>query len=134
MVKVTKWAKQKKKEDWGKYRAEIKGLKYGIFENIRWAMREVYKYDKLVIFAALLMAFGDYFRNVILTYTDKYVVELAAGGFGQRRLVIICLLLFAGNFLFRSIVLAAHNYKGYVGFRRLVDYFYDYINTKIIAL
>lgn len=130
MVKVTKWDKQKKKADWGKYRAEIKGMKYGIAQNIRWAMREIYRFDRWMAVTVLLIAFGDYFCNVILTYTDKYVVELAAGGFGQTRLLVICLLLFAGNFLFHFIALAAGNYTGYIGFRKLVDHFYGLLMEK----
>ncbi len=130
MVKVKKWDKQKKKEDWGKYRAEIKGMKYGIAENIAWAMKKIYGYDKWVVATVLIIAFGDYFRNVILTYTDKYIVELAAGGFGQTRLIAVCLLLFAGNFFFHFIALAAGNYNGYTGFRRLVDHFYGLLMEK----
>ena len=99
MVKVAKWDKKKKKADWANYRAEIKCLKYGIFSNVLYIMKEIHRFDKFMFFGCFIFAMSWYFQDLFAVYTDKYVVELAEAGFGSRRLVMICLLLIVGNSL-----------------------------------
>lgn len=123
MVKVTKWNKKKKKEDWAKYRAEIKSRKYGIIPNLIYMMREIHSIDKLTFFACFVFAFSNYFARLCATFTDKYVVELAGAGFGNTRLLIICIALIAGNRIFGTILNTAGNYQGYIGFNNLYNNF-----------
>ena len=100
MVKVIKWDKEKKKKDWDEFRMETRGMKYHIFPNIRWALGENFRNDKWMAATILIFAFGQYLRNLILACTDKYIVELAAVGFENLHLLILCLFLFVGNFFF----------------------------------
>lgn len=55
MVKVTKWDKKKKKEDWVKYRAEIKSRKYGVWQNMIYILREIWSIDKTMFFAVFCL-------------------------------------------------------------------------------
>ncbi len=130
MVKVIKWDKEKKKKDWDEFRMETRGMKYHIFPNIRWALGENFRNDKWMAATILIFAFGQYLRNLILACTDKYIVELAAVGFENLHLLILCLFLFVGNFFFHTISIAAGNYTGYTGFRRAVDHFYGLLMQK----
>ncbi|MGN0553043.1 MAG: ABC transporter ATP-binding protein [Oscillospiraceae bacterium] len=123
MVKVTKWDKKKKKEDWAKYRAEIKSRKYSIIPNLIYMMREIHSIDKLTFFACFVFAFSNYFARLCATFTDKYVVELAGAGFGNTRLLIICIALIAGNRIFGTILNTAGTYQGYIGFNNLYNNF-----------
>lgn len=123
MVKVTKWDKKKKKEDRARYRAEIKKRKYGIFKNMSYILREVWKIDKLMIFSCLLFAFSNYINRLCLTFTDKYIVELAAAGFGNTTLLIISISLIIGGALCNSLAKMAINYQGFIGFNILYNNF-----------
>lgn len=119
MVKVTKWDKKKKKEDRARYHAEIKKRKYGIIPNLMYMMREIYSIDKMMLFTCLVFAMCNYFARLCATFTDKYVVELALAGFGNKRLIIICIALIAGNRVFSSSFNIAGNYQGWIGFNNL---------------
>lgn len=123
MVKVTKWDKKKKKEDWVKYRAEVKSRKYGIIPNLIFMMREIHSIDKLTFFTCFVFALSNYFARLCATFTDKYVVELAGAGFGNTRLLIICIALIAGNRIFGTILNTAGTYQGYIGFNNLYNNF-----------
>lgn len=123
MVKVTKWDKKKKKEDWAKYRAEVKSRKYGIIPNLIFMMREIHSIDKLTFFTCFVFALSNYFARLCATFTDKYVVELAGAGFGNTRLLIICIALIAGNRIFGTILNTAGTYQGYIGFNNLYNNF-----------
>lgn len=123
MVKVTKYDRKKKKEDMAKYRAEIKKRKYGIFKNMSYILREVWKIDKLMIFSCLLFAFSYYINRLCLTFTDKYIVELAAAGFGNTTLLLISISLIIGGALCNSLAKMAINYQGFIGFNILYNNF-----------
>ena len=123
MVKVKKLDKKKKKEDWAKYRAEVKSRKYGIIPNLIFMMREIHSIDKLTFFACFVFALSNYFARLCATFTDKYVVELAGAGFGNTRLLIICIALIAGNRIFGTILNTAGTYQGYIGFNNLYNNF-----------
>lgn len=123
MVKVTKYDRKKKKEDMAKYRAEIKKRKYGIFKNMSYILREVWKIDKLMIFSCLLFAFSYYINRLCLTFTDKYIVELAAAGFGNTTLLLISISLIIGGALCNSLAKMASNYQGFIGFNILYNNF-----------
>lgn len=114
MVKVTKWDRKKKKEERAKYRAEIKHRKYGIISNLIYILCEIHSIDKLTFLACFVFAFSNYFARLCATFTDKYVVELAEAGFGNIKLLIICIALIVGNRVFGTILNTAGNYHDVV--------------------
>ena len=123
MVKVTKWDRKKKKEDRAKYRAEIKSRKYGIIPNLIYIMREIHGIDKLMFLTCFVFALSNYFARLCATFTDKYVVELAEAGFGNTKLLIICIALIVGNRVFGTLLNTAGNYQGFIGFSNLCNRF-----------
>lgn len=123
MIKVTKWDRKKKKEDWARYRAEVKSRKYGVVRNMLYIIREIWGIDKMMLFACFLFAACFYMTRLCATFTDKYVVELAATGFGNTALLITCILLIVGHKVFRYIGNMAGNYQGFFGFNNLYHNF-----------
>lgn len=128
MVKVTKWDKKKKKEDWAKYRAEIKSRKYGVWQNMIYILREIWKIDKTMFFSCFLFAMCFYITRLCATFTDKYVVELAAEGFGNTALLVTCILLIVGCSFFGCAFSIVSNYQGFFGFNNL----YHSFSLKVI--
>ena len=133
MVKVTKWSRTKKKADRANYKAEIKALKYGIVNNVMFVMKELFKFDKLMFLCIFLFAFGFYFSNLLSVYISKYVVELAAAGFGDKRLILICLGILVGISISAFIAESAGNYKGFIGFRKFNDHLCGKIMHKSLT-
>ncbi|WP_124100990.1 ABC transporter ATP-binding protein [Ruminococcus sp. Marseille-P6503] len=123
MQKITKRSKKKKKEDREKYRAEIKSRKYGVVQNLTYAMGEIWSIDKKMIFSCFAFAVSYYLARLCATLTDKYVVELAAAGFGSTNLLMICIMLIVGNKVFGSIQNIVGNYQGFIGFNNLYNHF-----------
>ena len=123
MVKVTKWDKKKKKEDWANYRAEIKSRKYNVWQNMIYILREIWKIDKMMIFSCFAFAMAYYVQRLCATFTDKYIVELVADGLGNTGLLLICLALIIGGMLCRMISDTAGNYQGFIGFNILYNNF-----------
>lgn len=99
MVKVTKWDRKKKKEDRANYRAEIKRRKYGVWQNMMYILREIWKIDKMMIITCFAFAIAYYVQRLCVTFTDKYIVELATEGLGNTGLMLICLALIVGGML-----------------------------------
>lgn len=122
MVKVKKWDKEKKKEDWAKYRAEIKSQKYGIMQNLSFAMREIWRADKLVVISCFGFAAGMFATRLADVYFQKYVVELAVVGF-EHRLILICFGLFLIKVLSDFIALISERYRSFVGSSKAVNHF-----------
>jgi ABC-type multidrug transport system fused ATPase/permease subunit len=133
MVKVTKWDKKKKKEDRAKYRAEIKSRKYGVWQNMIYILREIWCIDKTMLLSCFLFALCFYITRLCATFTDKYVVELAAAGFGNTALLVTCILLIVGCKLFGSALNIASNYQGFFGFTNLYHSFAFRIIQKNIT-
>lgn len=123
MVKVTKWDKKKKKEDWAKYRAEIKSRKYNVRQNMTYILREIWKIDKVMIVTSLIFALSLYVNRLCLTFTDKYIVQLAAEGTGNISLLIICLGLIIGGMLCRIFSNMAGRYQDFIGVNTLYNSF-----------
>lgn len=128
MVKVTKWDKKKKKEDWAKCRAENKKMKYGIIPNLLYTMKDIRQFDRLMFLSCFGFALGYFLSRLCAAYTDKYVVELAISGFGNASLLVICLLLLTGNTLFGNFGSACGIYQNYVGYQKL----YNYLTCKVM--
>ncbi len=125
MIKVTRWDKEKRKAARSSYRAEIKKQRYGILTNVMYVLKDIWHFDKLMLVTCFLFALGQFVSRLCATYTDKYVVELAMSGFGNRTLIWVCLGLIAGNCFCSLLAESAVNYQGYVGFMKLHDHF-DY--------
>ena len=123
MVKVTKYDKAKRRENKKNYRAEIKSRKYNVWQNMIYILREIWMIDKMMIVTSLIFALGLYINRLCLTFTDKYVVELAADGLGNTKLLIICLALIIGGMLCRMLSNMAGNYQGFIGFNILYNNF-----------
>ena len=123
MIKVTKWSRKQQKEDWARYRAEIKSRKYNVWQNIIYILREIWKIDKMMIISCFAFAMAYYVQRLCVTFTDKYIVELATEGLGNTRLLIICLALIIGGMLCRMISDTAGNYQGFIGFNILYNNF-----------
>ena len=123
MVKVTKMDKKKKKEDWANYRAEIKRRKYGVWQNMMYILREIWTIDKMMVISCFAFAMAYYVKRLCVTFTDKYIVELATEGLGNTGLLIICLALIIGGMLCRMISDTAGNYQGFIGFNILYNNF-----------
>lgn len=128
MVKVTKWDRKKKKEDRANYRAEIKRRKYGVWQNMMYILREIWSIDKTMFFSCFLFAMCFYITRLCATFTDKYVVELAAEGFGNTALLVTCILLIVGCNFFGCAFSIVSNYQGFFGFNNL----YHSFSLKVI--
>ncbi len=123
MVKVTKYDKAKRRENKKNYRAEIKSRKYNVWQNMIYILREICMIDKMMIVTSLVFALGLYINRLCLTFTDKYIVELATEGLGNTGLLIICLALIIGGMLCRMLNNMAGNYQGFIGFNILYNNF-----------
>ncbi len=66
MIKVTKWSRKQQKEDWARYRAEIKSRKYGVWQNILYILREIWKIDKMMIITCFAFAMAYYVQRLYL--------------------------------------------------------------------
>ena len=86
-------------------------------------LREIWMIDKMMIVTSLIFALGLYINRLCLTFTDKYIVELAADGLGNTKLLIICLALIIGGMLCRMLNNMAGNYQGFIGFNILYNNF-----------
>lgn len=117
MVKVTKWNGKKKKEDWAKYRAELKKNKYGIIPNLIWAMREIWFGNKATVINCFVFAMSLFLWNLSNTYVNKYVVDLVTLGF-TRKMLFICVGVIFARLFFREVNEMSSNYLGYVGFAK----------------
>lgn len=122
MVKVKKWDKEKKKKDWANYRAELKKQKYGIVQNLSFAMREIWQADKLLVISCFGFAAGMFAARLADVYFQKYVVELAVVGF-ERRLILMCFGLFLIKVLSDFIALISERYRSFVGSSKAVNHF-----------
>lgn len=122
MLKVKKWDKEKKKKDWANYRAELKKQKYGIVQNLSFAMWEIWQADKLLVISCFGFAAGMFAARLADVYFQKYVVELAVVGF-ERRLILMCFGLFLIKVLSDFIALISERYRSFVGSSKAVNHF-----------
>ncbi len=76
-------------------------------------LREIWHVDKLMIIACFGFALFMYGANLCAVFTDKYVVELAAAGFGNTRLLVMTIALIVGHIVCFVISKIATNYQGF---------------------
>lgn len=115
MIKVTKWDKKKKKEDWDNYHKEQAKIKYKTGENMRYILVELWKsqpFAFVLLFVELLAIVAN---SLFTTFTGKYVVELALGTSPRASLAVICLMLITGERISKYIWNEARDYQGYYG-------------------
>lgn len=132
MVKVKKYDKEKKKKNREAYRAEIKKQKYGIAQNLRFAMREIWRADKLVVISCFGFAAGAFVMRLADVYFQKYVVELAVSGF-EIGLVLMCAGLFALKTFGSFITTVTERYRSFVGSSKAVNHFHLLLLKKCVS-
>jgi len=115
MVKVTKWDKKKKKEDWANYRKEQAKIKYKTSENMRYILAELWKSHPLMFILIFAQVIALVAESLFTTFTGKYVVELALGTSSRVQLAVICLLLIIGERITKYITNEIYDYGGYYG-------------------
>lgn len=123
MMKVTKYDKEKQRQNRANYRKEIRERKHGVCANLIYAVCEIWHTDKLAIFVNFCFAVALYLRNLCTTFTDKYVVELAGTGLEDTQLLVICVSLIAGNVILLYFQSTCNNYFGSVGNLNLYQHF-----------
>lgn len=132
MVKVKKYDREKKKKNREAYRAEIKKQKYGIAQNLRFAMREIWRADKLVVISCFGFAAGAFVMRLADVYFQKYVVELAVSGF-EIGLVLMCAGLFALKTFGSFITTVTERYRSFVGSSKAVNHFHLLLLKKCVS-
>lgn len=115
MVKVTKWDKKKKKEDWANYRKEQAKIKYKTSENMRYILAELWKSHPLMLILIFAQVIALVAESLFTTFTGKYVVELALGTSSRVQLAVVCLLLIIGERITKYITNEIYDYGGYYG-------------------
>ncbi len=123
MVKVTQHDRATKKAAKENFRAEIKKRKYGVWQNMLYILREIYRADKLMIIACFAFALFMYAANLCAVFTDKYVVDLAAAGFGSMSLLVTAIALIVGTRVCDMISNIAANYQWLCGYNKLFGLF-----------
>lgn len=132
MVKVKKYSRKKKKEDMANYRAEIKTQKYGIVPNLIFAMREIWRADKLLVISCFGFAASLFAVRLADTYFQKYVVELAVTGF-ERKLIFMCVGVFLLRELCNHIKTITERYRSFVGSSKAVNHFHTMLLKKCVT-
>lgn len=76
MVKVTKWDRKKKKEDWAKYRKDQSKIKYKISENMRYILAELWKSHPLMFVLIFAQVIALVVESLFTTFTGKLLLSL----------------------------------------------------------
>ena len=122
MVEVKKYSIEKKKKDTENARAEVKKQRSSLMQNLSFAMREIWRADKLVVISCFGFAAAMFAMRLADTYFQKYVVELAITGF-ERRLIFMCVGLFLLKTVSNFIVTVTERYRDFVGSSKAVNHF-----------
>lgn len=105
---------------------------YGIIPNLIWAMREIWRADKKVVICCFAFALSTFFWNLSDTYINKYVVDLALSGL-DRKILLICGLIFLIKFFFRALQTGAQRYLDNVGFAKQSRNIHNMIMKKCMT-
>ena len=97
MVKITKYTKEKRKQDSEKHRKERSKHKYKTTQNMRYILSEIWKSQPLMLVVLLVSVAAVVAESLFTIFTGKYVVELALGTSSRVHLAVICLLLIIGE-------------------------------------
>lgn len=115
MVKITKYTKEKRKQDSEKHRKERSKHKYKTTQNMRYILSEIWKSQPLMLVVLLACVVASVAELLFTSFTGKYVVELALGTSSRVHLAVICLLLIFGKRISRYIWNEASDYCGFYG-------------------
>lgn len=132
MVKVKKYDREKKKKNREAYRNEIKKQKYGILANLSFAMREIWRADKLLVISCFGFAAAAFVMRLADVYFQKYVVELAVSGF-EIGLVLMCAGLFALKTFGSFITTVTERYRSFVGSSKAVNHLHLLLLKKCVS-
>ncbi len=114
-IKIAKYTKEKHAEAVRRRKEEQKAIGYGIKDTIPWILKEMWKSDKGMVGAMLLVIAMTIAENVTLTFTDKFAVEAALM---PDNFVMLCILTALMIFLtrtFRYAMQFGKTYHGYFG-------------------
>ncbi|MDE7295018.1 MAG: ABC transporter ATP-binding protein/permease [Oscillospiraceae bacterium] len=132
MVKVAKYGGAKKKENDKKYREQLKKNKYGIIENLIYAMKHIWQGDKKVVICCFGFALSTFFLNLTDTYINKYVVDLALSGL-DRKILIICAGVILGKFICIYLQGVSERYNSNVGHAKSSMHFHNMLMEKCMT-
>ena len=99
ITEILREARRKKKN------GEKKKSNHGIFGNLWYALGIAGDESRTFLLTSALIILGETAENLTLSYTDKFVVDLATGTGDMVLLSVICVLLIIGTRFFRFIYL-----------------------------
>lgn len=108
ITEILREARRKKRS------GEKKKSSHGIFENLRYALGIAGNESRMFLLTSILIILGETAENLTLSYTDKFVVDLATGTGDIVKLSVICVLLIIGTRFFRFIWRECTQYEDYV--------------------
>lgn len=85
-----------------------------LFENLWYAINMAGSESRMFLLTSVLIIFGETAENLALSYTDKFVVDLATGSGDILKLAVICILLIIGTRFFRFVWRESTQYEDYV--------------------
>lgn len=91
-----------------------KKTSHSITSNLLYALREASRKSRMFLLTSVLIIFGETAENLTLSYTDKYVVDLATGSGDMVKLAVVCILLIIGTRFFRWVWRESTQYEDYV--------------------
>lgn len=108
ITEILREARRKKRSE------EKKKSSHGIFENLWYALGIAGDESRTFLLTSILIILGETAENLTLSYTDKFVVDLATGTGDIVKLSVICILLIIGTRFFRFIWRECTQYEDYL--------------------
>lgn len=87
---------------------------HSLFKNLWYAINMAGSESRMFLLTSVLIIFGETAENLALSYTDKFVVDLATGSGDILKLAVICILLIIGTRFFRFVWRESTQYEDYV--------------------
>lgn len=129
-VKIAKYTKEKNAEAWAKYREDLSKIKYSMFSNMLYIIKEAWHGARGFFIAMIIMLIADLVINLSATYTDKYVIEFALGTSPRVKLGIICIVLIAAQQFANIFNNSGNLYAVYIGKFCFSAYLYGKLMKK----
>lgn len=114
-VKIAKYTKEKNAEAWAKYREEQSKIKYSMFNNMLYIIKEAWRGARGLFLVMLIQLVMELAYDLAGTYTDKYIIEFALGTLPRVKLGIICAVLIAAQSVATFFNSSGRMYTSYVG-------------------
>lgn len=112
ITKILRDARKKKRQN-GKKKSS-----HSISDNLLYSVTEAAGGSKMFLLSSFFIIIGKTAESLTLSYTDKYVIDLATGNGSQLTLAIICVLLIFGTRFFRWIHMESDRYEEQVAVQR----------------